>query len=135
MNLFVTISFTLLVILAALFYLLKVRNENHGPFYRWAGILVLMAAAGLFLFLVFKGVKRLIRHDYRDHREMQYRHDGKKKRMKMRTSGNASGCSHDASCCMEMKHGSGDSTGTYFESSTDTIDGKIIRKEIEIINK
>ena len=95
---------------------------------------MLMAAGTLFLFLVFKGVKRLIRHNYRDHREMNYRHEGKMSRMKMKSERKTECGIHEARCC-EMEHGHSDSSHTYFETSTDTIDGKIIRKETEIIKK
>ena len=137
MNLFVTISITLLVILAALFYLLKVKNENHGPLYRWAGLLVLAAAFSLFLFLVFKGVKRLLRHDHRDYREMKVHKSGKSEHRKMKmNNGMHECCNHAACCCNDSGFREfSDSSRVQMESSVDTIDGKIIRKEIKIIKE
>lgn len=128
MNLFVTISFTLLVMLASLFYLMRVRRENAGPFFRFSGWIIFAAASVLFLFLIFKGVKRLMRHDHRDHRAMQMHHEGKRAHGKMKGDGKDECGSHEA-CCSKMHH-NGDST--YYESATDTIGGKIIRKEIKI---
>ncbi len=140
MNLFVTILLTLLVILAALFYLLKVKNENAGPFYRWSGLLVLAAAAALLTFLIFKGVKRLVRHDHRDHREMQMRKEGKKSRMRDKHCNGMHECNEakEGHCCHPGEGESGtwsDSTVFQKEVTVDTTDGKITRKEIRIIKK
>lgn len=145
MNLFVTISITLLVILAALFYLLKVKNENHGAAFRIPGLLVLAAACSLLLLLTFKGVKRLIRHDRRDDREMKFHGNGNNMRMGkeemncMHSHGDKMKCccmDDGDDCCMEKEHDRmSDDMHSKTEISTDTTDGKVIKKEIRIIKK
>lgn len=156
MNILFAVPLVLLVILASLFYLIKVKNENHGNFFKWGGYLVLLAAIALLACMVFKGVKKRMHRSNCEPKEMMHM----KKSMKMKggmmdkCSGmeNCSGmnkmaCSNEGgmgdgccSCCggMEMM-GKGDmkSHGDHMtrESSTDTIDGKIIKREVEIIKK
>jgi hypothetical protein len=170
MHLFVTISLVLLVILATLHFLAKVKTENLGAFFKWSGYLVLMAALALLVCLLFRGVRQMT-HSGGGGAKMECKamHKGMKggKGMLGRCSGmqdcsgmNKMNCSHGkgmgmkecsgmgkmdcgsghdmvgAGCCaccgdMEMM-GKGRMRS---ESTTDTIDGKIIKKEIEIIEK
>jgi hypothetical protein len=157
MNLFVTVPLTLLVILATLFYLAKVKNDNLGSFFKWSGYLVLIAAAGLLMCLMFKGVRKMTHRNGGANMECSHMQKGMQggKGMKGGCSGmqdcsgmNKMNCSHgggmDAgnccACCGGMgmmgrgKMGAG-CTHMKSESTTDTIEGKIIKKEIEIVEK
>ena len=134
MNLYVTISLTLLTILAALWYLIKVKNENHGPFYKWSGYLVLIAATGLFLWLVFKGARKMSRRNH--NASVECIHGAKN--MKGMKSMHA-GCSVGENCCcsgesgkMERKIMRNNRESEITESTRDTVDGKINEKEITI---
>lgn len=132
MNLYVTICLTLLTILAALWYLIKVKNESHGAFFKWSGYLVLIAAVCLLLGLVFKGGRKMSR---RNHNSSEACHHGSKnmKGMHMNCSMNGADC-----CCsgevgsMKRKIMKKEEGSSSTESTTDTIDGKIIEKEITI---
>ena len=176
MHLFVTIPLVLLVILATLHFLAKVKTENLGAFFKWSGYLVLMAAVALLVCLMFKGVRQMTHRGSGAKMECRSMHQGMKggKGMKGRCSGmqdcsgmNKMNCSHgkgmgmkersgmgkmdcgsgkgmgDAGCCaccgdMEMMGKGNMGAGCEHmksESTTDTIDGKIIKKEIKIIKK
>src|SRR5688572_20001851 len=123
MNLFVSTCIVLLVILATMHYLAKVKSENLGPFFKWIGYLVLLAAACMLIGLMFKGIKKVTRYGrgHSDHQiHMEHRKSGEKAKKRsyrqsmhheeMSSSGNHC-CCYDA-CC-----------DTISESSMDTIDG------------
>lgn len=146
---FISTSLVLLVILAALHFLIKVKTDNPGSFFRWGGYLVLIGAVILLLCLAYKGVRKMTHKGKSGHYGMQHRsmandnlcsgmNDcmGKNKMecgpgMK-RGMGNNACCA----CCgeMEMQKGKGMKKRNQ-QWTTDTIDRKIINKEIEIVEQ
>jgi len=168
MNLIVPFSLVLLVILASLHFIAKVKSENLSAFFKWSGYLVLLAAVGLFLCLVFKGTRKMnhrMRGADKEYMRME-KHMGTMRRsshgmdgcsgkssmdcghgMKSRSSMKQMDCCNEkemsgmecCSCCdMEMmEHGQMGSGCDRMksESTTDTIDGKIIKKEVKIIKQ
>ncbi len=162
--LYISICLTLIVILLALFMLAKIKSESLGPFYRWIALLVLLAAGIILAFQVARGVKRKMRSGKcadtectSDHKGNHQMKRNSKSKMMMRHDKNAN-------CPMMEKCGKGmskeecavlcknmgienccsgdmvdcpmhDGETAHHVSTTDTIDGKIIKKEIEIIEK
>jgi hypothetical protein len=195
MNLFISIPLVLLAILAALFFLAKVKTENLGAFFKWSGYLVLIAAVGLLMCLMLKGARKMKHRMSGADKECMYMekgmNGGKGKMgactgmgdctgmnkmncghgkgmgmkecagMDMMDCGHGKGmdmkgcagmdkmdCGHgkgmgEGSCCaccndmgmMGKGHMDGGCDHMKSESTTDTIDGKIIKKEIKIIKK
>ena len=162
--LYISICLTLLVILLALFMLAKIKTEMLSSFYRWITWLVLIAAGIILVFQVARGVRRMMKSGKCDYKECSaspgcYHH---LKGHGMNKRGNMKG--HGADCPMMEKCSNGmskeecaamcksmgiencctggmvdcpmhDDATVRKESITDTIDGKIIKKEIEIIEK
>ena len=134
----VSITLTLLVILSALYFLAKVKADNLGPLFKWTAYLVLIVAGGLLMFQIVRGSSRMW------NRKM---HGGKEQSGSMHhCHANGHGSKMDA-CCVKMEccHGKGkmqrkrmrmnNEPGVIRNNSVDTIDGKIIVKETEIIEK
>ncbi len=143
MNLYVTISLALLAILAALWYLIKVKNESPGAFFKWSGYLVLIAAVGLLLCLVYKGGRKMQRRNHKSAMECthgNYHGNSGKNKGSHNCFQNSMNCSmngENCCCCsdsgmMKRKNSNRDMEDVSTESTTDTIDGKIIKKEITI---
>ncbi len=169
--LYISICFTLAVILFALRFLAKVKTEMLGAFYRWITLLVLAIAGLVLVCQLARGVGRMRHHIGKDCSEgscneggMKNDHSARNGRMggmnhscEMQGMGKEGGCPMMDQCpegmskeacmmkCKKMRmsdckegmanckmHGAG---LTHSESTTDTIDGKIIKKEIEIIEK
>ena len=149
MNLFVSTSIVLLVILATLHYLAKVKAESLGSFFKWSGYLVLLAAVCLLAGLTFKGVRKAMNRKHRMNMEHSQMHEGMKMKRSKTMAADCSGmgmmdCGMGEKgcccCCGEMdKMGKGHMRSGCEEMeskiTTDTIDGKIIQKKIEILKK
>lgn len=162
--LYISICLTLLIILLALFMLAKIKAEMLSSFYRWVTWLVLIAAGILLVFQVARGVRRMMKSGKCESRECSanpgcYHHmkgPGMNKRGHMK--GHGASCQMAEQCsngmskeeCAAMCKSMGidncctggmvdcpmhDDELVRKESTTDTIDGKIIKKEIEIIEK
>ena len=143
MNLFLAIAITLLTILAILHYLLKVKKENSGKLFLWSGYLLLIAAGVLLACLAFKGAKKMI-HKKNNREHMMMRKHMKGDRMMMDCAAGMGDCSQmekmncDHSmmkghgCCMENDSMEKEGRHMRSKSTVDTVDGKIVRKEIII---
>jgi hypothetical protein len=132
------ISITLLVILGALALLTRLRNGSPGAIVTWMTYLVIVIAGGILILQVYRGCARMWHRNQCDNSECTswYHHKGRQVRwMEHHMMDPASGMEKK----IIIKKSAGDSTqevgDVIRETTTDTIDGKIIVKETEIIRK
>jgi hypothetical protein len=148
-----------------LHYLAKVKAEGLGSFFKWSGYLVLLAAVCLLAALTFKGARKVMHRKHRANMECSEMHQGMKMKRSKTMSADCSGmsCGHgtemgmkarsgmskmdcgsgDSGCCcccgemgmMEKGHMRSGCEHMESKSTTDTIDGKVIKKKIEILKK
>lgn len=150
----ISIAVTLLVMLSALYFLAKVKTDNLGPLFKWTAYLVLLVATGLMVVQLARGCSKVW------HRKMcsdtECGADMHQNKMMGKSMGH--GGRNSACCCAEMDctdhcnmKGMDDccmggmmgkkgmkmncGPGVIRESSVDTVDGKIIMKETEIIER
>lgn len=69
--LYITICFTLLVILASLHFLAKLKTEGSGKLLRWAAYLVILVASLILLCQLSRGLVEM-RHHFREPRKTEY---------------------------------------------------------------
>jgi hypothetical protein len=146
-----SICATLLVMLSALYFLNKVRNENPGIVIKWTAYLVLLVATGLMVFQLSRSCSKVW------HRKMcsgtecgapKMHKGGKGMNCDMKMHGCGPGNMHCSEkcemsgkmdCCKSgMGHGGMKMEcdhGAIHESTIDTVDGKVMIKETVIINK
>lgn len=153
---FLSIAFTLIAATGLVYLLTRTRSGEHGSFIKWSTYVLLFIAAAVLVCQLAQGVRRMMHHGGKDgYKAKSMCHPGKKS-MKGGCAMMGSCCGMDAGCCsgmqehcgmnkgrggmqscgMEggmMKARSGDKMRS--ESTTDTVDGKVIQKEITIIEK
>ncbi len=150
----ISIAVILLVILCTLYFLAKVKAENLGPLFKWTAYLVLLVAAGLLVFQLARGCSKVW------HRKMcsDTECGSGMHQQKMMGKSMGHGGKNNSCCCAEMdctdhcnmqgmddccmdgkmmkkRMKMDDEPGVIRESSVDTVDGKIIMKETEIIER
>ncbi len=134
----ISLSLTLLVILLALFVLTRIKAGNHGALLTWMTYFVLVIAAGMMAVQVSRVCGRMWHRQvcpgdtctapyHIRKQDGRFMHHGMHGRY---------------DCCMEgpgmrggLKLKSGDDENVIRESTVDTVDGKIMIKETEIIKK
>ena len=147
---FIAISLTLLTILAALHYLIKVKTEIHPAVYRWAGYLVLVVAGAILVCELSQGVIQMMHH-----RGKAGTHCGNGNFKRIDVSHGNCGSHHGSfsgmgDCGMSSCGNHGGNVNAHnkkrmkfiaeqgdsiVELITDTTDGKLIRKEIRVIKE
>ena len=130
---FNSLAYTLLAAAALLYMLTKVRNGEHGSLLKWITWLLLLVAIGSIAWQVTRGV-----------RKYYHRHHGEKHHEMSCGPGSSHGMKNNCMMHhgMEAHHDCGpgkmrlhemESDSIISETSTDTVDGKVIHKEMKII--
>lgn len=153
---FLSIAFTLIAATGLVYLLTRTRTGEHGSFVKWSTYVLLFIAAAVLVCQLAQGVRRMMHQGGRDGwKAKSMCHPGKKK-MKGGCAMMGSCCGMNAGCCSGMQehgcsateHGGMEGCGMdgakmkrragdtmHSESTTDTVDGKVIQKEITIIEK
>jgi len=141
-----SVSVNLLVILCALYFLHKIKDQQPGPLVKWSAYLVLWVAMVLLLFQLARGGSKLWHRKMCSNTECESNAHQHSKKSHFRKHKEIHGFYEEEmngegmeDCCnrkiMKERKRIKDDDSVFRESSVDTVDGKIIRKETEIIER
>ena len=146
---------TLIAALAGIHLLTRVRTGDHGALAKYLTYVVLLFIGAILVLFVVRGTKRMIYGRHHAPRSAAYHHKNMHKSMHGYMNSDCCGMGNRSDCCSGMQsgawgcgpsgmHGNAGSmhgcaedseAGVTVESTSDTVDGKIIHKEIRVIQE